>query len=1615
MVEAASPTLSFDPGIFLQEALLAAFPESAKFSRMHHDGLLIGSTGEEVLAINVLFDSGAISASYIDKSWLEINVAKLKPALENIKGVVRLGDNKTIAHTYGTASIVFSVVDNDLTDHRALVKFQVIDMPGVSAIIGLPDIVCSFYDFFLALLSNARKAHLESQQLEDYDSTLSALEFTINPWSNSSGPEESPEETNSYDPTWFPPDILCFLEKPHQEALDEYHSALEKHISPEVLSAVPQWIEYMKTDICIRRFVPDSWTGIKGIEPIELDFLPSLPDEMKPPTRIINPNMLASAKKEFYRMSGYMLTYSDSPRASPLVTAPKATEPFVRLCGDYKRVNVHIPTGKYPIPHVQTSIFKARSFSWYVDIDWANSFHQFKLGDRTSNILSIQTPWGLVRPLFMPEGVGPASGILQSLAASIYRDFDEWTIAIFDNLLILANSPAELFDKFKIIIQRSDEYNVVFKLAKTFIGFREVTFFGYVISGGKYAMSAKRKQAIMDIPFPANLKQMQRFLGAVLIFKSFVPNFSILTAELHDTVHASFNWDSRTWTVDYRDKFETFKLAIVNATAVYFPNYDLNWLVRCDASDRAVGSVLIQEVPVDDPPNTFIHQPIGFASQKFSDQAMRWDAFKKEAYAVYFSVVAFAFLLRGKFFILESDHRNLIWIEQSDVAIVIRWRVYLQSFIFLLRHIAGRKNLVADWASRLYSFLFSLSTPDYSSLFSTVDTANNDYSFLLTDLFLLDDNDEDVDSAPEHCSQFFSSIFSLANNSPALTIDDILRSVHGGRNFHWGARQTWLDLNKKYPGHQIPYRVVADFVATCPTCQKDRLGMTDSLPPLVRHLKLPHHRKRIGVDTLTITPADINGNDTLTVVVNQFSHHCKSYPSSDKTADSLATALFQYLCTFGVFDELISDPGSDLMSDVVNKLNTWFGMSHIISLVDRHQSCGVEGSNKQILRHLKTLVHDERLCNKWSSPTVLPLIDWAINDHLNSETGYRPFDLTFGTEAGTYCKLPSHGTLPDNAPLFLQSLDSDLNIIRELTVTFQFQLAAERTAGTPAELQNKYQPGDYVLFLQVDPHSKVTLLPTKLSSPFLGPYEVLQQDKNDVKCKHVVMGFIKTFHVERLKIFHGTKEEAFNIALQDADQHIISEIKAYRGDPLIRTTVQFLVQFADNDVIWIPFSQDLFKTVQYETYCRSIPCLYPLIFNLKEANSHIKAIKMRDITSVAPGDTVYVLLRWYNHIWYDSLPLPDLFDKDYLLEFKYVAWTKRNSKKKITAICPVFNDEWKGLDNYFVFAYGSKTSFNANDSILIDNAFVKTHSRLFATNNISSLSVIESPIINATIKILSWNVDSIRSLIKSHPDVLDRIIDNYSPDIICFQETKLQSIDVSKLKEHFLHLGYLSFWSCSTLIKGYAGTAILIRNSICSTNDDTSSPFYIKNQICDLNEEGRIIILEFNCLYLVNVYVPNSGSALARLNYRLDEWDKFLFNYLERLDKEKPVILTADLNVAHLDIDIFDPSKNNIAGVTDQERSSFSTWFENSNFLDAFRFFYPNDVHQFTNWKRGSGNREFNRGFRFDYILASSQLFSTHSDNLLFKISACQHLQKDSLNASDHCPVLLTLTATHPL
>ena len=258
----------------------------------------------------------------------------------------------------------------------------------------------------------------------------------------------------------------------------------------------------------------------------------------------------------------------------------------------------------------------------------------------------------------------------------------------------------------------------------------------------------------------------------------------------------------------------------------------------------------------------------------------------------YWGVKVFSYYLHGKPFILETDHANLLYMEKSEVYIITRWRIYLQSFIFWMRHIAGKNNIVADWGRRMYSVSEVESDPP------TLD------SHLVTS--------EVVDS------------------------DRMLQQVHGGRMFHYGPRKTWHLLGKYFPGHKIPYGKVVEFCMECGRCQKDKKAWVQDIKPVVRTVIPETHRSRLGIDTVTITPADEDGHCAAIVIVNLKTKHVMIYPAKSYDADTAAAAIFVYITRYGLYDELISDPGSSFLSDSVDKVNGWLGVRHKLSLVDVH-------------------------------------------------------------------------------------------------------------------------------------------------------------------------------------------------------------------------------------------------------------------------------------------------------------------------------------------------------------------------------------------------------------------------------------------------------------------------------------------------------------------------------------------------------------------------------------------------------------------------------------------------------------------------------------------------------
>ena len=1278
-----------------EELLLSSFPADWYVRTIHREGL-IHADKTDIDVPSVLFDTGALTASYISADFVNQHREALSPFLHKSKGTVRLAAHEHSVDITECALLSVSFKDSNNKRHTAQVKFIVLPGSTNHMVIGWPAIVGSLSTVFLDMMNSAMNEYqgTPSHELLNLQSDL------LPPWSNILS-EDAPEDTATPLPSAFP-DALHFMEMTPDEARQEYYGQIEEHVSAE-FRKLTKVVELLSTK-GVKAFVPNNWEGIKGIPPLEIEWKDD-PDVMKPRARPVNPKLYEAASKELERLLGYFYVPSNSPVASCLVIAPKATKPFIRFCGDYVAINKYIVNRHYPIPNVQRSLDKICGFSIFLDLDLVNAFHQVRLGPKTSAMLSVQTPWGQFAPLFMPEGVAPATFILQETVDIIFREFDEWTIAIFDNLLILAHDYDDAYKKLDIIIDRCIERNVFLKFSKSWLGFDKVHFFGYDCTHNSYALSEDRKKTLTELAPPRSLKGMQSFLGAANFFKSFVPNFSCLASPLTDMTRKDFQWDQNTWDPERLKAFNDFKDALLNSFTIFYPNYELPWILRTDASTHGVAFILFQVHRATPDAETEL-QPILIASQKFSPQARNWTTIEQEAYGVYFAVYKASYYLRCKEFVIETDHANLQWMEASIVPKIMRWRVYLQSFNFSVRHIAGKLNLVADWLSRIYdcddeapaTHPLHRMAPDFH--LPIPETDNRKGEGRVEEAMPVT---KTKDAGNDHALE----VAQAPLNSVPPTPESLLAQVHGGRMAHHGARKTWKALNEHFPGHRIPYRYVEDYIAACAICQKDRLGMTDALKPLQRSLHPPYRRKMVGVDTLTVTPPDKWGNQYINVVVVHATKLVALYPSKHKGAREMALALFQFFSTYGVFENLISDPGSDLTSEIIKHLTAWYGIRHVFSLVDRHESNGVEGTNKSILRHLRAIVSDERLKDSWSDPTVLYLVQYVLNSQVSHETGTVPFYAHFGTEDSTYFKLPEPGSEASNTQDFIRLLDENLHTIWEASKKHQAAIKDKRAGDDDPARQNMYQPGDLVLF-QRNPEA---LAPSKLSLRYTGPYEVVSQHKNDVTCRHLCIKSVHIFHVERLKIFHGDRTEAERVALLDHDQFEIEKIMYWRGDPTVRTTMEFFIRYQDGDERWVTWTKDLFDSVPYEDFCRANPPLFPLIFTVEEAKRQIKDLNAKPITEVKPGDTVYVDLRSRgNGAWYAAIELPNSAEITYVIECTYIKLigTKKN---KILMNCSLTGWDIE-LNHFTVHCYGRVTRFDPTTMIKVDKELARAYPKM---------------------------------------------------------------------------------------------------------------------------------------------------------------------------------------------------------------------------------------------------------------------------------------------------------------
>ena len=1298
------------------------------------DASIILEDKDPIQVGRLLIDTGSEDFTFVSPKFIEKNAIPTLPLEQRVE--VRLGDNATHVAATEYAMCLLSFPNGDGTAAEGYVKLLVMET-GYDIIVGIKDIMRFYTGYLCRVLTRAsetfKEAELETQInaiFRDFPRYDRPGEQLLRPFDSKEGDSEEELAEARAEETVT---AMHWMSKPIDELRRDFFDMLPAHIPNEELRNHPIIQRCLFDGEYIDVFFPSSWPGIDpavspDVLPVRLKTLPNTPTHVKPSSRPIPYALREAYTKEMDRMCQYFFKECVSNYASPQVVAAKATEPFIRIAGDYRAINVFIERCHWPVPLPDDVIRKVLRYKYLLDIDARNGYHNLPLSEETSLLLAVQGLDRLYRPLFLPEGVGPASGYFQKVMLDIFDGLD-FVHVIMDNLIVGADSIDECAERFELVLKRARKARLVLKMEKTWLGVTKAKFFGYEIGEGTQGMDEARVEAIRKIPLPTSKQPMQRLLGCSIFFQKFVPDYATIAAPLTESTKNEFDWNDPGKVESLRPAHEALKVACANSVLLFDPDPTLPWILRTDASILGAGGLLLQQMADDHPKYAGLLVPLFCWSQKFSAAARRWSTYEQELFAIFWCITkVMRHLLYGKYFICETDHRNLQWMQNSEIPKVVRWRLALQQFDFSIRHIKGTLNVVPDFFSRIYLMWLYMQSDKpsegelkhFSADFNLEETPCHVGCVPKQETLCVVCAPEEQVEVKDHIASLYGFfMFPVVTETDRKVLERAFYMVHNGREGHHGIRRTYQLLCKLFPDHRVSIETIRRLVQECPVCQKVRDVGARSLEEQLKALETTTYPKRgwVGIDVLGM-PESPRGNSKLTVFVNINSKRVRIFVSAEESAVTIARHIITYTMQEGRHHGFTTDKGSNFIAEVNECLFDMLGMHHKVALTGQPTSSGVESTNKSIIRHLKALLFEKRGELNWDLPEFIEVVCGILNEYADHENGIPPNDLTYGNADQLEASIASIRT--DLSPRerdheILAVLSDNIKTLRVASEKYHREVIAERLKNNP-EAVHEYVPGDLVLF-RPDPF---TSRAHKLTPSCVGPFEVESHDRGTIVARHVCTKVVRKFHVSRLVPFIGSKEEAFEMAQRDDDQYLVIKISKHRGDPLKRSEMEFFVEFDDGDKLWIAFSQDLWNNECFQDYCSRIPYLKVLTMTSAEVDSFIKRTEKEEITEKDVLDlytTFYLDIKGLGVEWYQRLHLPNSDSDSYYVLASFDQFKTHKSKgraqgildkTKLSIYIPAFDEYVHDCSKFWLKCYAYKTTLSEGD-ILIDSKFLLSH------------------------------------------------------------------------------------------------------------------------------------------------------------------------------------------------------------------------------------------------------------------------------------------------------------------
>lgn len=673
--------------------------------------------------------------------------------------------------------------------------------------------------------------------------------------------------------------------------------------------------------------------------------------------RLIPQKFQAEVKRQLDQMlmSGVIEKAPSSDFASQLLIVRKSSG-ALRMCVDYRDVNKETVPNHWPLPRIKDLIERLAHKSFYGTIDLCAGYWQIEMAESSRRLTTFTTPFGNFRFRRIPFGLSQAPGhfqrvISQQVLAGLSGRICE---SYIDDIIVYGDSQEEFVNNLREVLEALRKYGIKAKGSKCDFGKSEIKYLGLNITAAGYSMDPERKDFVAKFARPENIRQMRAFLGTMNFFKDFIPDFGTVSAPLWAFLQGKpTRKDIIRWTDESIEAFEKLRGLAANSSVLVFPEEEGDLILYSDASDVAIGGVLMQREANGE------ERPVQFISKALNSAQKNYSVTEREMLALVHCIKSVDYFLAGRPFQVYTDHQPLLSTKLSESPRVERWKVALSQYTFSLNYIKGEENDLADAMSRLVLMGARAEEEPEAAV-------------------------EDTPGEPEK-GEWEQTI----QRRRAL-----LKRTHEGGMGHLGVSamcSVILEAGSHWSGITQDIR---DWVANCPVCH--RIKSARNLRGEAFCFEALAQNQIWAVDTMILDSA-AQGQSTkqfVLVAVDVFSRFTMLRPLETLTGKEAVATFNSLIADFGKPGRIHTDNASQFVNSEVNTFLNAEEVEHTTSIPYHHEGNAIAERAIQTVRNTLAAFQKQNPAKLW--PDLLPKTQWALNNRPHGGIfGFRPHDVFY--------------------------------------------------------------------------------------------------------------------------------------------------------------------------------------------------------------------------------------------------------------------------------------------------------------------------------------------------------------------------------------------------------------------------------------------------------------------------------------------------------------------------------------------------------------------------------------------------------------------------------------------